>query len=223
DPGLGDRDRTTGAVLHHQAFGVLEADGLPLLADRDGAQRSDRSDEQRHQRHHGAHPQPAEPPPARLLARRGVQPPCRERHLRFLPGVRIAPPLTFPRPRPGATGRCRSQSCPPVPRRYSSTARTRRWSWSSWPRSSLVKMDRMCFSTARSVITRRAAMPALFSPSAITPSTSDSRGLSRSRALSEFRLSSWETTSGSIAAPPPATRRSVPRNSSMSATRSLSR
>ncbi len=75
-----------------------------------------------------------------------------------------------------------------------------------------------------SVTTSRSAMAVLPSPSAISASTSRSRGLSRSRRVSgRVRVSSCATTSGSIAVPPSATRCSASRNSSTRPTRSLSR
>jgi len=67
-------------------------------------------------------------------------------------------------------------------------------------------------------------MAALDRPSAISPSTSRSRGVicesGSSRAL---RASSLAITSGSIAVPPAATRRTASMNWPLSNTRSLSR
>ena len=65
---------------------------------------------------------------------------------------------------------------------------------------------------------------ALVRPSAIRPSTSRSRGLSAPMALSpELRNSKRSMTSGSIAVPPAATRRTASTNCLLSNTRSLSR
>ena len=58
-------------------------------------------------------------------------------------------------------------------------------------------------------------------PSAISESTSRSRGVSRSTA--RLRLNSLAITSGSIAVPPPATRRTASMNWSPPSTRSFSR
>jgi hypothetical protein len=63
-------------------------------------------------------------------------------------------------------------------RRKASTARTRRWCSESALSRSFPKMDVTCFSTARSVTTRRSAIAMFDSPSAISPSTSRSRGVS---------------------------------------------
>jgi hypothetical protein len=81
-----------------------------------------------------------------------------------------------------------------------------------------------CFSTAPSVTTSSAAMAALDLPSAISASTSRSRGLiASSGLLRRRRPSNCATTSGSSAVPPSPTRRTAARNSETSATRSLSR
>lgn len=109
--------------------------------------------------------------------------------------------------------------------RYWTTAMTRR-SCCSLPggRSSFMKMAATCFSTAPIVTTSAAAMAVLERPSAMRPSTSRSLRVSRARG-SAFRLRarSCRTTSGSRAVPPAATRWAASMNSSMSATRSLSR
>ena len=81
----------------------------------------------------------------------------------------------------------------------------------------------MCFSTALSVSTSASAMPAFERPSAISASTSRSRGVSASTGLARRRPSSCATTSGSSAVPPAATRRTASTNSATSSTRSLSR
>src|SRR3954453_4074880 len=60
-----------------------------------------------------------------------------------------------------------------------------------------------CFSTARSVTTIRSAMPVLERPSAISSSTSRSRGVSSASGSSRrWRPTSWLTTPGSTALPP---------------------
>jgi hypothetical protein len=109
--------------------------------------------------------------------------------------------------------------------RYWTTAMTRR-SCCSLPggRSSFMKMAATCFSTAPSVTTSAAAMAVLERPSAMRPSTSRSLRVSRpSGSAFRLRARSCRTTSGSRAVPPAATRRAASMNSSMSATRSLSR
>ena len=65
-----------------------------------------------------------------------------------------------------------------------------------------------CFSTARSETTNASAIAAFERPSAISSSTSRSRGGERARAgrPSRWRPTRCETTSGSSADPPPATR-----------------
>ncbi|RKE17299.1 2-polyprenyl-6-methoxyphenol hydroxylase-like FAD-dependent oxidoreductase [Streptomyces sp. TLI_171] len=103
------------------------------------------------------------------------------------------------------------------------TARTRRWSASTTGRSSLAKMLLMCFATALSLTTSACAMPALERPSAIRPSTSRSRGVSRASGSLSRRSSNCATTCGSRAVPPSATRRTAATNSATSATRCLSR
>jgi hypothetical protein len=82
----------------------------------------------------------------------------------------------------------------------------------------------MCFSTAPPETTSAVAIPALDRPSAISASTSRSRGV-RDDMPSVVRLaaSSWLTTSGSRAVPPDPTRSSASLNSATSDTRSLSR
>ncbi len=81
-----------------------------------------------------------------------------------------------------------------------------------------------CFSTARSVTTSCAEIALLERPSAISSSTSRSRGvMSTSGSSRRARPSSWATTSGSSADPPPATRFTASTNTSTSATRSFSR
>src|SRR5690348_10589024 len=73
-------------------------------------------------------------------------------------------------------------------------------------------------------MTRRWAMAALDRPSAIRASTSRSRGLSVARVPSPvLRASKRAITSGSIAVPPAATRRTASTNWPLSKTRSLSR
>ena len=87
-----------------------------------------------------------------------------------------------------------------------------------------MKMLATCFSTAPVVTTSASAMPALDRPSAMRPSTSRSLGVSlASGSAFLLRASSCRTTSGSSAVPPAATRLAASMNSSMSATRSLSR
>ncbi len=81
----------------------------------------------------------------------------------------------------------------------------------------------MCLATALSLMTRCSAMPALERPSAMDASTSRSRAVSRSSGSLCRRVSSWETTCGSSAVPPAATRRTASMNSATSATRCLSR
>jgi hypothetical protein len=66
-----------------------------------------------------------------------------------------------------------------------------------------------------------AAIAAFDRPSAISPSTSRSRAVST--ASGSRRASSWETTSGSIAVPPSATRRTASMNWATFEIRSLSR
>ena len=89
---------------------------------------------------------------------------------------------------------------------------------------SLPKMLVTCFSTARSVTTMCSAIALFERPSAISSSTSRSRGVSSSSGSSRrARPTSWETTSGSSAEPPSATRRTESTKRSTSATRSFSR
>ena len=81
-----------------------------------------------------------------------------------------------------------------VSRRNATTARTRRWASASGGRRSFPKMLVTCFSIARSVTTSRAAIAAFESPSAISSSTSRSRGVRVSIGLSRrLRPSSRET------------------------------
>ena len=92
-------------------------------------------------------------------------------------------------------------------RRKVSTASTRRWSSGAGARPSFPKMLVTCFSTARSVTTSCSAMAWFERPSAISSSTSRSRGVRSSSGSSRrARPSSWATTSGSSADPPSATR-----------------
>ena len=86
-----------------------------------------------------------------------------------------------------------------------------------------MKMFETCFSTAPSVTTSSSAMATFERPSAISASTSRSRGVSSSSGPSSRWPSSWETASGSSAVPPSATRRTASTKSRTSATRSLSR
>src|SRR4051794_13683741 len=80
-----------------------------------------------------------------------------------------------------------------------------------------------CFCTPRSEMSRRSAIPWFERPSAISSSTSRSRGVISSSGPASRRLeSSWETIVESSAEPPPATRRIASAKSSRSATRSLS-
>src|SRR5947207_1083415 len=103
-------------------------------------------------------------------------------------------------------------------------AGARRWSSGAGGRWSLVKMLATCFSTARPEITRPSAIAWLLRPSAISPSTSCSRGVSSSSGSSARRRPSMcETTSGSSAEPPSATRWTASMKRSTSATRSFSR
>ena len=70
-------------------------------------------------------------------------------------------------------------------------------------RPSLPKMLATCFSTAPPETTRAAAIPALDRPSAISASTSRSRGVSVARSPAcRLARTSWLTTSGSSAVPP---------------------
>ena len=87
-----------------------------------------------------------------------------------------------------------------------------------------MRMVRTCVSTVFSVTHRRRAMPAFVRPSAISASTSCSRGESSSSALTwRGTPTSVATTCGSSAVPPSQTRRAASRKSSTSSTRSLSR
>src|SRR5690606_21338988 len=80
------------------------------------------------------------------------------------------------------------------------TASTRRWSCSVGGRSSLLKMLLTSFSPAPSLTTSSWAMAALVRPSAMSASTSRSRGERRSSGSRlRDRASSWATTSGSSA------------------------
>ena len=80
----------------------------------------------------------------------------------------------------------------------------------------------MCFSTAPSVTTSSRAMPALLRPSAISPSTSASRGVnSSSSARPRRRANSWATARVERGAA--LGQRTAATNSSGLATRSLSR
>jgi hypothetical protein len=82
----------------------------------------------------------------------------------------------------------------------------------------------LCLLTAFSVTNRRWAIALLERPSAISASTSRSRGDSRATGSSRARrTSSLDTTSGSITVPPPATARRASTNWSSLNTRSLSR
>src|SRR5262249_3303255 len=105
--------------------------------------------------------------------------------------------------------------------RYASTASTRRCVSSDGGSASFLKIDATCFSTAPTVSTSVSAMPALERPSAISASTSFSRGVSSARRSSR-RPTKCATTSGSRAVPPSATRRTVSTNASTSITRSFS-
>ena len=88
-------------------------------------------------------------------------------------------------------------------------------------------MFEMCFSTAPGVTTSASAIAQLVWPSAISESTSPSRGESGAQRIvgaAGARLpTSSETTSRSSAVPPPATRRIASRKAGMSPTRSFSR
>src|SRR3954469_12839294 len=94
------------------------------------------------------------------------------------PGVRVAElgPLGEDPPVSPSGHRGKAYAC----ETYASTARTRRWSSTVGGRPSLLKMLVTCFSTARSVTTSASAIAWLDLPSAISPSTSRSRGLSAS-------------------------------------------
>jgi len=74
-----------------------------------------------------------------------------------------------------------------------------------------VRMLLTCFSTVRSAMCSRAAMPWLVRPSAMSDRTSSSRGLSSSRALAPARgrPTSWPTMTGSSTDPPSPTRRTA--------------
>ena len=92
------------------------------------------------------------------------------------------------------------------------------------PTPSLEKIWVTCFSTAAGVTTRTSAMPRFERPWAISSSTSRSRAVSASSgSLRRRRPIMRETTVGSIAEPPSATRRTASANPAKSATRSLSR
>ncbi len=80
----------------------------------------------------------------------------------------------------------------------------------------------MCLLTAATETCRARAMAALDRPSAISASTSRSRGVSRLSGSCR-RRSNCPTTSGSSTVPPPATRTTVSANSVTAATRSFSR
>src|SRR5581483_4302308 len=178
---------------------------------------------------------PARPPP-RLLEEAGLpdpggaldhrEPPLagaraleqrRERRHLVLPLEQLELGGRLPHVRHGAIlGRYR--------RRYASTASTRRWSAASAGRPSLPKMLVTCFSTARSVTTSRSPIAWFDRPSAISPSTSRSRGVRRSSGSSRLVLpTSRATTAGSSAEPPSATRRTAAANSPTSPTRSFRR
>ena len=89
-----------------------------------------------------------------------------------------------------------------------STASTRRCSSGSSSRPSLRKIAFTCDSTVLGLSTSRVAMPAFETPSAISASTSRSRGVSsRSGSRSRRRPISCPTTSGSTTVPPRPTRR----------------
>ena len=91
-----------------------------------------------------------------------------------------------------------------------STASTRRCSARSRPRSSLVKIDVTCFSTAGGPTVSRSAIPVFESPSAISASTSRSRGVRSASGSSRRRRPKIRaTTSGSSAVPPCATVRTA--------------
>jgi hypothetical protein len=107
--------------------------------------------------------------------------------------------------------------------RYLSTARTRRLVCSSGERSSLVKIELMCFSTAPSEMNSASATPALLRPLAISASTSVSRSVSRSRIDALRALTSRSTTSGSMTDCPRSTSSIAAFSCSRSATFSLSR
>ena len=84
----------------------------------------------------------------------------------------------------------------------------------------------MCFSTARLVRTSDSAMAGLLLPSAISDSTSRSRGVSRFRGERSARARAVTSTStiwGSITEPPAATVRIAVDSWPRSCTRSLSR
>ena len=86
----------------------------------------------------------------------------------------------------------------------------------------------VCLPTALSLRNSRCPIAALERPSAISSSTSLSRGVSRSTArlpagVAGPPASSLAITSGSIAVPPAATRRTASTNWSALKTRSLSR
>lgn len=102
------------------------------------------------------------------------------------------------------------------------TASTRRRPSVSTGRSSLLKILPMCLFTAASLMNRCLARPASVRPSAISPSTSRSRGLSRSSGSWRSRTS-WWITFGSTTVPPAATRSIAAVKSATALTRSLSR
>jgi hypothetical protein len=88
----------------------------------------------------------------------------------------------------------------------------------------LLKIEFTCVSTVFGLRKSFAQMPAFERPSAIRDSTSRSRGLrSATGSSSRGRPTKRVTTSGSMAVPPRATRRTASRNSSMSSTRSFRR
>ena len=91
---------------------------------------------------------------------------------------------------------------------------------------SFMKIELVCFSTARSDTVKVAAIAALFLPWAISARICDSRGVSSSRleacGCDRDRTSS-STTCGSMTEPPSATARIAWASSSTLATRSFSR
>ena len=126
----------------------------------------------------------------------------------------------------GAGGGARlSYTCVRAPAsRNASTASTRRWSACDGGSSSFAKTFFTCFSTAPSPTPRAVAIATFERPSAISPSTSSSRGVRPDRrSPPRRRPSSCATTSGSMAVPPAATSRRRSTNVDTSATRSLSR
>ena len=110
--------------------------------------------------------------------------------------------------------------------RNTSVALTRLLTSSASERLSLRKIELMCFSTARLVSTSDSAIDVLLLPTAISASTSRSRGVSSingDRSERAFAATSVSTIFGSITEPPDATDLIAHTSSARSCTRCLSR